>query len=118
MFAAALIAILSACSTTPDQQCPTAERAVEYIEKRVPDALLVSCRPRVLQAEVNPSGRPETAVVIIRSNNGILDECSLIHESLINHILGHVLMPGDSKPDLKVKKPKHTPTPESKKIKK
>ncbi len=112
MCAAALTLSLSACSTVPDQQCPTAERAVEYIERQVPSALLVRCLPRVLQSDLNPSGDPRTAVVVIRTNNGRLDECKQLHKLLINHILGVEPMPGDSKPDLLVKNKQLLPTDE------
>lgn len=80
-------------------QCPTAERAVEYISAQVPDALLVRCLPRVLQADVNPTGDPSSAVVVIRTNNGRLDECIKLHDLLINHFSGVPTMPDDSKPD-------------------
>ena len=75
----------------------------------MPDALLVRCLPRVMQASVNPHGDPQTAVVVIRTNNGRLDECTKLHDLLINHILGDVTMPDDSKPT----KPKeqNQPTP-------
>ena len=90
-----------------------AEKAVEYIERQVPDALLVRCLPRLLQTDLNPSGDPRTAVVVIRTNNGRLDECTKLHDMLINHILGVVPMPDDSKPDLKNQKSldKKTPQP-------
>lgn len=109
--AAALTLIFSACSTIPDEQCPVSERAVEYIERRVPDALLVRCRPRLLQADHNPAGDPQAAVVVIRANNGRMDECYKMHDFIINHILRGTLMPGDSKPDLKKKVKKPTTTP-------
>jgi hypothetical protein len=113
MCAAALTLNSSACSTLPEEQCPTSEKAVEYIEMRVPDALLVGCLPRLLQAEQNPEGDPRAAVVVIRANNGRMDECYNLHELIINHILGDALMPGDSKPDLK-KKNKKPSTPSKK----
>ncbi len=69
----------------------------------MPDALLVRCLPRVLQAEVNPSGDPRSAVVVIRTNNGRLDECIKLHELLVSYILRGHTMPGDTKPDLPVK---------------
>jgi hypothetical protein len=104
MCAVALTVSLSACSTLPNEtQCPTAERAVEYITRQAPDALLIACLPRLRQADVNPSGTPSIAVVVIRTNNGRLDECIKLHNLLINHVLGAVIMPGDSKPDLPVK---------------
>lgn len=104
MCAAALTVSLSACSTLPDEaQCPTAERAVEYITRQVPDALLIECLPRLRQADVNPSGTPSIAVVVIRTNNGRLDECIKLHELLVSYILRGHTMPGDTKPDLPVK---------------
>ena len=54
----------------------------------MPDALLARCAPRALQSALNPSGDPHTAVVVIRTNNGRLDECTKLHDLLINHILG------------------------------
>jgi len=111
--AAALTVSLSACSTLPSpQQCPTAERAVEYLKRQVPDALLVRCLPRVLQKDTNPSGDTRTAVVVIRTNNGRLDECAKLHELLINHLLREHTMPDDTKPDLK-----QTPPAEEQKAK-
>lgn len=92
---------LSACSTQPSQQCSVAEKAVEYIKYQVPDALLVKCLPRLLQSEINPSGDPKIAVMVIRTNNGRIDECIKLHELLINHITGYNPMPDDAKPDLK-----------------
>lgn len=92
---------LSACSTPHSQQCHTAEKAIEYIKYQVPDALLVKCLPRLLQSEVNPSGDPKIAVMVIRTNNGRIDECIKLHELLINHITGYNPMPDDAKPDLK-----------------
>lgn len=109
--AGVLTVTLSACSTLSDQQCPVAERAVEYINRQVPDAYLAKCLPRVLQADVNPNGDPQAAVVVIRTNNGRLDECRRLHKLLIDHILEDKIMPDDSKPDLPEQK--KTPTQES-----
>lgn len=64
-----------------------------------------------MQAEVNPSGDPQAAVVVIRTNNGRLDECRRLHKLLIDHILEDKIMPDDSKPDLPEQK--KTPTQES-----
>jgi hypothetical protein len=112
MCAAALTASLSACSTLPDEaQCPTAERAVEYITRQVPDALLIECLPRLRQADVNPSGTPSIAVVVIRTNNGRLDECIKLHKLLITQLIREDTMPGDSKPDLPVKQKQKTDVP-------
>lgn len=72
--------------------------------------MLVRCLPRLLQADANPSGDPRTAVVVIRTNNGRLDECIKLHNLLINHILGATPIPGDSKPDLPVKEKQDSPT--------
>lgn len=99
--ASVLILTLSSCSTQHSQQCPTAEKAIEYIKHQVPDALLVKCLPRLLQSEINPSGDPKIAVMVIRTNNGRIDECIKLHELLINHITGTAPMPDDAKPDLK-----------------
>lgn len=87
MCAAILTTSLSACSTAPKPVADTATAAVQRIEMHVPSALLVRCQPRVLQADVNPSGNPERAVVVIRANNGRLEECIKLHDALINHIL-------------------------------
>lgn len=104
---------LSACSTLPNgAQCPTAERAVEYVTRQVPDALLIECLPRLRQADVNPSGNPAIAVVVIRTNNGRLDECTKLHKLLTTHLLREHTMPGDSKPDLPVKQNSDTPAEE------
>lgn len=101
MCANGLMLTLSACSTPPSQQCPVAEKAIEYIKYQVPDALLVKCLPRLLQSEINPTGDPKIAVMVIRTNNGRIDECIKLHELLINHIIGNTPMPDDAKPDLK-----------------
>lgn len=101
MYASVLMLTLSACSTPPSQQCSTAEKAIEYIKYQAPDALLVKCLPRLLQSEINPSGDPKIAVMVIRTNNGRIDECIKLHELLINHITGNIPMPEASKPDLK-----------------
>jgi hypothetical protein len=71
-----------------------------------------------MQSDLNPDGDPRAAVLVIRTNNGRLDECDTLHQLLINHILGANYMPGDSKPDLKVKKPKPKPPPQAGKAKK
>lgn len=92
---------LSACSTPPRQKCPTVEKAIEYINYQVPDALLVKCLPRLLQSEINQTGDPKIAIMVIRTNNGRIDECIKLHELLINHITGNTPMPEASKPDLK-----------------
>jgi len=78
----------------------------------VPDALLVRCLPRVLQADVNPSGDPKSAVVVIRANNGRLDECIKLHELLTSYIIKGRTMPGDTKPDLPVKQQNDQPADE------
>lgn len=78
----------------------------------MPDALLVRCLPRVMQAEVNPSGDPKSAVVVIRTNNGRLDECIRLHELLVSYILRGHTMPGDTKPDLPVKQQNDQPADE------
>lgn len=112
MYASGLILNLSACSTPHSQQCPVAEKAIEYIKYQVPDALLVKCLPRLLQSEVNQSGDPKIAVMVIRTNNGRIDECIKLHELLINHITGNTHMPDASKPDLKRQQQQQSKEPE------
>lgn len=65
----------------------------------MPDSYLVACLPRVLQGDVNANGDPKTAIVVIRTNNGRLDECIKLHANLVNYILKGSDMPDDSKPD-------------------
>jgi hypothetical protein len=105
---------LSACSTPPSHQCHAAEKAIEYIKHQVPDALLVKCLPRLLQSDINPTGDPKIAVMVIRTNNGRIDECIKLHELLINHITGNTPMPDASKPDLKRQKQQQSKETEKK----
>lgn len=114
MFVTLGIAILSACSTVQAPERVTTEKVIEYVNRQIPSAYLIRCKPRILQSIHNKSGDPKAGVFIIRKNNGTLDECIKLHDNLIDYILGVKDMPDDAKPPKPKENSQPNPTEEMK----